>query len=152
MTHLDLYDRYFEKLVKCLPMDDVHFIAHLRTSRLLPGYTESKIKTLSTSSEKASFFLSHVIRPPLALDDVSYFHQLLSIMHDCGYNHVQKLSFKINQDMNINPGILMYIVKYIQQIYSLISKNQALLLIIILRRYTLHNPISLGTLVPNSRD
>ena len=102
MTHLKLiYERYVDKLVKCLPMDDAHFIAKLSAKQLLPGDTENKIKQLSTPSDKASYFLSHVIKPALEIDDVFDFKQLLSIMHDCGYNHVQKLSLKIDQDMNV---------------------------------------------------
>lgn len=117
MTHLKLiiYERYVDKLVKCLPMDDAHFIANLSAKQLLPGDTENKIKQLSTPSDKASYFLSHVIKPAIEIDDVSDFKQLLSIMHDCGYNHVQKLSLKIDQDMtvkHIKPGILLYIVTH----------------------------------------
>ena len=123
MTHLKLFERYVDKLVKCLPMDDTHFIVKLSANRLLPGDTENKIKQLSTPSDKASYFLSHVIKPALEIDDVSNFKQLLSIMHNCGYSHVQNLSLKVDQDMNvkhIKSGILLYIVTRILHVYSLI--------------------------------
>ena len=92
MAHLRAYQNYLEKLVKCLPMDDTHFITQLSAQQLLPGDTESKIKALSTPSDKASYFLSHVIKPALDIDETSSFDKLLSIMLNCGYTHVQKLA------------------------------------------------------------
>ena len=92
MEHRKAYDNHVEKLVKCLPMDDAHFITTLSAQKLLPGDTENKIKNLSTPAEKASYFLSHVIRPALDIDDTSDFEKLLTIMQNCGYNHVQKFA------------------------------------------------------------
>ena len=110
MSQLEIYKSYVEKLVKCLPMDDVHFIKKLSERLLLSGDIENKIKQSSTQSDKASYFLSHVIKPALDIDDVSGFKQLLSIMHTCGYDHVEKLSCQIENDMNehLKPGILMF--------------------------------------------
>ena len=110
MTQLTLYERYVDKLVKCLPMDDSHFIANLSAKQLLPGDTENKLKPLHTQSEKASYFLSHVIKPAFDIDDISGFGQLVSIMQTCGYDHVQRLSCQIDEDMNVKhlkPGILL---------------------------------------------
>ena len=115
MAQLKLYEDYVEKLVKCLPLDDTLFIAKLSGNQLLPGDTGNKIETLQTQPEKATYFLCHVIRPALDLDDFSGFKKLLSIMHNCGYDHVQKLSCQIEQDMNEQikpPGIMMCIFTY----------------------------------------
>ena len=111
MTQLKLYERYVERLVKCLPMDDVYFIAKLSAEQLLPGDIEKKIKQSSAQSDKALYFLSHVIKPALEIDEVSGFKQLLSIMQTCGYDHVQKLSCQIENEMNeyLRPGIVMFI-------------------------------------------
>ena len=104
-----IYDNYVDKLVNCLPMDDTtYFITKLSTQRLLPGETESKIKSFSTQDEKASYFLSHVIKPALDLDDTSSFMKLLSVMQECDYDHVQKLSNKISDDIK-KTGNAMYI-------------------------------------------
>ena len=99
-----IYTNYVEKLVMCLPMDDTHFLTKLSRQKLLPGDTESKIKALSTPAERASYFLIHVIKPALDIDETSIFIKLLSIMDDCDYIHVQKLSSKINDDIGNLKG------------------------------------------------
>ena len=122
MALLKLYENYVEKLVKCLPLDDAHFITKLSANQLLPGDTENKIKSLQTQSDKALYFLNHVIKPALDIGILSGFKKLLSIMHNCGYDHVQELSCQIEQDMNepIQPGIVMCICMYIIHIFSLL--------------------------------
>ena len=111
-----VYDSYVEKLVKCLPMDDAHFIAKLSTQQLLPGDTESKVKALATQADKASYFLNHVIKPALNIDDISEFNKLLCIMQECGYNHVKNLSCKIQSEFNDQSkqelGIYVHIASY----------------------------------------
>ena len=101
MTDINkIYDDHLEKLVKCLPMDDIHFITRLSVHQLLPGDTADKIKSMSTQAEKASYFLSHVIKPALEIDDISDFNKLLSVMQKCGYNHVKNFSCKLRHEIN----------------------------------------------------
>ena len=90
-----IYFNHVDKLVECLPMDDTLFITKLSTQHLLPGDTESKIKVLLTQADKAAYFLNHVIKPALVIDDVSGFKKLLSVMQECDYDHVKKLSSQI---------------------------------------------------------
>ena len=73
MAQLKLYENYVEKLVKCLPMNDAHFIAKLSAKQLLPGDTEDKIKSSQTQPDKASYFLCHVIKPALDIGNFSGF-------------------------------------------------------------------------------
>lgn len=100
MTQINLYESYVEKLVKCLPMDDAHFITKLCSHHLLPGDTENKIKAFNTESDKSLYFLNHVIKPALDIDDVCGFKKLLLVMQSCGYEHVQKLSYQIENDIS----------------------------------------------------
>ena len=92
MAHYAIYRKYQEKLVKCLPMDDDLFISKLIHRHLLPGDTLDKINGLSTQPEKALYFLDHVIEPALAIDDASYFNELLFIMNKSDYMHVKRLA------------------------------------------------------------
>ena len=94
-----------EKLVKCLPMDDTLFTTKLSTHKLLPGNTDSLLKALPTQATKAAYFLDHVIKPALEIDDTSSFDDLLSIMEHCGYAHVEKLSHKIKAEINKESDI-----------------------------------------------
>ena len=117
MAHREAYHNHVEKLVKCLPMDDTHFITKLSGQQLLPGDTESKIKALPIQADKALYFLSHVIKPALDIDDTSDFEKLLSIMLSCGYNHVQNLAGTIkfgiyNSDETESPVSGTYVCTY----------------------------------------
>ena len=120
MAYRKAYDNYVEKLVRCLPMDDTHFVTKLSAQQLLPGDTESKIKALSTQAEKASYFLSHVIKPALDIDDTSDLEKLVAIMLSCGYNHVQKLAGTIKFEIDNSDetkshelGTYIHIIVYI---------------------------------------
>ena len=100
MAHRKAYDDYVEILVKCLPMEDAHFITMLSAQKLLLGDTENKIEKLSTQAEKASHFLSHVIKPALDIDETSDFEKLLTIMQNCRYNYVKKLAGTIKLEID----------------------------------------------------
>ena len=117
-----IYDNHVDDLVKSLPMDDTHFITKLSSQQLLPGDTESKIKSFSTQSEKASYFLSHVIKPALDINDTSDFNKLLSVMQECGYNHVVNLSSKITHEIDeLKSG--MYVLMYVHVANSCSTGN-----------------------------
>ena len=107
--HKEAYEKYAEKLVRCLPMDDTLFIAKLSNRELLPGDTHDQLKALPTQPAKALYFLNHVIKPALDIDDASSFDDLLSVMDQCGYTHVKKLACKIKSEIikmsDSEPGI-----------------------------------------------
>ena len=118
MTHKEAYDKYYENLVKCLPLGDALFIAKLSTYNLFPGDTSDQLKALSTQAAKASYFLGHVIEPALDIDSTSSFDHLLSAMEQCDYANVKKLSSIIKSEIdkanNIEPGkMLMCVYIYI---------------------------------------
>ena len=69
MSQVKAYENYVEKLVKCLPMDDTLFIVSLSKHQLLPGNTSNKIETLPTQADKVLYFLNHVIKPALDIED-----------------------------------------------------------------------------------
>ena len=100
MAYKKAYGKHADKLVKCLPMDDAQFISMLFTNNLLPGDTVAKIEAKSTQAEKALYFLSHVIKPALDINDTSNFNALISVMQMCGYNYVQKLARTIKLEID----------------------------------------------------
>ena len=101
MAYIKAYNDHVEDLVKCLPMDDAHFISKLSTQQLLPGDTGEKIESKVTQTGKALYFLSHVIKPALDIKKNMNFLKLLSIMQDCGYDHVQSLSLEIKSEIDM---------------------------------------------------
>ena len=105
MAQKEVYKTYVEKLVKCLPMDDTLFTTKLSMHKLLPGNTDSLLKALPTQPTKAAYFLNHVIKPALEIDDTSSFDDLLSVMEHCGYAHVEKLSQRIKAEIHKESDI-----------------------------------------------
>ena len=110
---IQAYKDYVEKLIKCLPMDDVLFTTQLSNHNLLPGNTSNRIGSLPTQPDKASYFLNHVIKPALDIDDVSSFNSLLSVMEHCDYAHVKKLACEIKSEIdkrsNTKTGVCSYV-------------------------------------------
>ena len=101
---IEVYKKYTEKLVKCLPMDDTLFVTKLSHHNLLPGDTHNHLKKAATQPDKASYFLDHVIKPALDIDDTSSFDNLLSVMDQCGYTHVKTLASKIKSEIKMNDS------------------------------------------------
>ena len=80
-------------------MDDALFFAMLSEHELLPGDTENKLKCLTPQTEKATYFMSHVIKPSLEVDSRVYFDKLLLVMSESGYKHVEEISGKIKSEI-----------------------------------------------------
>ena len=107
---IQAYKKYSEKLVKCLPMDDILFTVSLSKHQLLPGNISNKIEMLPTQADKASYFLNHVIKPALDVDDTSSFDDLISVMEHCDYTHVKKVACEIKSEIDkashVGPGMM----------------------------------------------
>jgi len=99
MAYKEVYREYFTKLIKSMPMDDSLFVGMLLESELFPGDTEGKVKAQTTQTEKATYFLSHVIKPSLDVDSRVYLDKLLLVMSESGYKHVEELSRKIKSEI-----------------------------------------------------
>ena len=99
-AYIKAYDNHTDYLVKCLPMDDTQFISKLSSQQLLPGDTGNKIESKATQTEKAWYFLSHVIKPALDIENTENFSKLLFVMQGCDYGHVQNLSFRIKCEID----------------------------------------------------
>ena len=99
MAYKEIYQHYFSKLIRCLPMDDGLFLAMLSEHELLPGDTEGKVKSLATQTEKATYFMSHVIKPSLEVDSRVYLDKLISVMNESGYKHVEELCSKMKSEI-----------------------------------------------------
>ena len=112
MTHKEAFDKYSEELVKCLPMNDTLFIAKLSTFNLLPGNINDQLQALLTQADKAVHLLNNVIKLALAINDTSSFENLLSIMEECGYDHMKRLACiiksQISKGNNMDSGTYVY--------------------------------------------
>ena len=100
VVHKEAYEKYVEQLINCLPMDDVLFTTNLFNHKLLPRDIDNQFEALPTQADKALYFLNHVIKPALDVDDTLSFDNLLSIMEHCGYAHVEKLACEIKSEFD----------------------------------------------------
>ena len=95
-----VFQQFYSKLVKTLPMDDAMFIAELFSNDLLPGDVKNQLKLLHrTSVDKASLFLDSVIEPSVTSDGGSGFDKLLNIMKDSEYPHMKELAKQIRASL-----------------------------------------------------
>ena len=94
-----VFENYYQALVSTLPMRDEQFVVKLQKHNLL---SDSVIKTtltsLSTSREKASYFLDYVIKPKLHTGNC--FDELLKLMTDSDYEEMQDLGTKVTSELN----------------------------------------------------
>ena len=92
-----VFQQFYSKLVKTLPMDDAVFTAELFSNNLLPGNLKSQIKSEKTSADKAALFLDSVIEPSVTSDGGSSFYKLLHVMDE--YQHVKELAEQIRDNL-----------------------------------------------------
>ena len=98
----EVFNQFYSKLVKTLPMDDPVFIAELFSNDLLPGDLKDQLRLLRrTSADKAAFFLVSVIEPKLSVtsDGGSSFDKLLHVMEYSEYQHVKELAEEIRTSL-----------------------------------------------------
>ena len=88
----EVFTTFYYQLVTSLPMDDALFRAKLFTNGLLPGDHKEHVESLPTKSDKASYFLDHVIKPSVTSDDGSSFNKLLNVMEDSDHQGVKRLA------------------------------------------------------------
>ena len=98
-AHKKVYEKYIEKLVKVLPMDDVTFTTQLSSNSILPDNVDSHITSLSTPSNKADYFLKKVIKSSLDIDETTEFENLITVMKKCGYSYIERLANKMKADL-----------------------------------------------------
>ena len=99
-----VFQQFYPKLVKTLPMNDVIFMAELYSRDLLPDDLKEHVESLATSAEKASYFLDHVIKPSITISDASRFDDLLNVMKDSEYQGVKELAKLIRDSIVMNTA------------------------------------------------
>lgn len=102
MDHKEVYNQYSEKLLLCLPMDDVTFIAKLSSHNLTPGDVKGEINAKSTQAKKASYFLDTMIERPLKIGEYESFNELLSVMIESNFKHLVNLASEIKSKIKVH--------------------------------------------------
>ena len=95
----EVFQQFYSKLVKTLPMNDAVFIVKLFSNNLLPGDLKNQLKLLHrTSADKAALFLDSVMEPSVTSDFGSSFDKLLNVMEESEYQHVKELAKHIRMN------------------------------------------------------
>ena len=94
-----VFQQFYSKLVKTLPMNDVIFIAELYSRDLFPDDVKEHVESLTTSAKKASYFLDHVIKPNVTSSSGNMFVELLKVMEDSDYQNVKELTKSIRDSL-----------------------------------------------------
>ena len=105
MSNSEVFKQFYDKLVVTLPMNDVIFTAKLISHNLFPGDLSDQIKSLATSSDKATHFLDCVIKPALTIGIDRSFNELLNVMEDSEYLFIKELARQIKSKLeSFNTG------------------------------------------------
>jgi len=99
-----VFQHFYAKLVKTLPMDDAVFIAELFSANLLPDDVKDQVKSMSTRAEKATHFLDHVIQPSVMTGVGRNIDDLIKVMENSEYNGVKELAKLIRCRLRKRPA------------------------------------------------
>ena len=99
-----IIEKFYERLVTCLPMDDAKFRASLKTAGLLPGDLKSAITSKSTPAEMAEHFLDYGIN-----NNIDNFSELLTVMENSKRKELKALVKEIQESIprSVEPGWLV---------------------------------------------
>ena len=104
MSTSKVFQHFYAKLVKTLPMDDAVFIAELFSANLLPDDVKDQVKSMSTRADKATYLLDHVIQPSVITGVGRSFDDLIKVMEDSEYDGVKELAKLIRCRLRKQPA------------------------------------------------
>ena len=97
-----IIDKFYVKLIACLPMDDPYFRASLKAAGLLPGNLKDAVTSKSTRAEMAEHFLDKGIN-----NNIDNFSKLLTVMKNSKRDQLITLVNEIEKESNpdcVQPG------------------------------------------------
>ena len=100
MSTNEFIQKFYEKLVKYLPLDDAQFRASLTTANLLPGNLKSAVISKSTRADMAEHFLDNGIK-----NDIGSFLILLKVMRNSEHDQLKLFATEIQRNIPGNVGI-----------------------------------------------
>ena len=101
MSTSEVFQQFYVKLVRKLPMDDPLFTAELFTCGLLPGDLKQQIKAEKTRAHKATCFLDDRINSDVSVGNSISFNKLLDVMEK--YNGLKELAEEIKIALKEGP-------------------------------------------------
>ena len=99
MNTNEFIQKFYDQLVRYLPMDDAQFRASLTTAHLLPGNLKSAIISKPTRADMAEHFLDNGIK------NIKSFSVLLKVMRNSEDDQLKLLATEVQRDIPDNVGI-----------------------------------------------
>jgi len=96
VTAARVFRRFYDPLIKSLPMNNITFVRKLCT---IGGNRYAKSDKSFHGVDKATDFLDTVIKSSVLSGDGSCFHKLISVMENSEYSHLQELAKMIASDL-----------------------------------------------------
>ena len=115
MSTSEVFQHFYAKLVKTLPMNDAVFMHKLSSANLFPGDVKDLVESKPTSAKKAAYFLDHMIEPSVTTDVGSSFDDLIKVMEDSEHDGVKELAELIRcrlREQQRKDGNLNYCLRY----------------------------------------
>ena len=100
MNTNEFIQKFYEQLVRYLPLDDAQFRASLTTAGLLPGNLKSAIISKPTKADMAEHFLDNGIK-----NDIKSFLRLLEVMRNSEHDQLKLLATEVQRNIPGNIGI-----------------------------------------------
>ena len=94
MNTNEFIQKFYEKLVKYLPLDDAQFRASLTTAGLLPGNLKSAVISKPTRADMAEHFLDNGIK-----NDIKSFLKLFTVMQNCEHDQLKILATEMQKSI-----------------------------------------------------
>ena len=104
MSTSKVFQLFYAKLVKTLPMDDAVFIAELFSANLLPGDVKDFVESKPSRAIKASYFLDHMIKLSVMTGAGRSFDDLIKVMENSEYDSVKELAELIRCRLRKRPA------------------------------------------------
>ena len=96
----ELFERYNQGLLACLPMKDSTFLEVLKQKMLLPDEVKNSLKQMDRNTERSSYFLEKMIKAGFDKGDDSCFINLLAAMVESSYDNVKDLGMEIHSKLS----------------------------------------------------
>ena len=95
-----VFKKFYQQLVKSLPMKDALFKAQLKGQELFPGDLEERVDAKSTRAEGATLFLKEAIEQFLDCEEhCDPFYKLLFVMDEFDSPPLKKLATRIKEKL-----------------------------------------------------
>ena len=98
----EVFQDYYQALMFSLPMTNAKFLDDLYKHISIHENFKSNLESLTARKERTSYFLDHIMKPQISVDDNTSFVKLLNVMKKCNYDNVKDLAEQIEAECTVD--------------------------------------------------